>query len=423
MIQKLKRQYRKSQIASWRSILFKVILVAVVLSTITQIATENLTGGIVEQQNRFLTHSSSATSKSPPPGKNQAFQFPDDILRKVEEFKKLQVKYESTIVSAYFELPEGHTKRDNSKYMIWMENFLCINDPVVVFTQHKYVDKMKELRSHATDRTLIVPMEFEDIEVGYNVHWQDKHWHDQCIKYDLGCRVGNERNGNLYKIWLGKTWFVNQVVRIDPFGSNVYTWMDIGHLREGDFFCGDTVVRHPEIVPEDDRILLFMWRPLKEGDELRYENTIFSEGFKSFYIAGSCFGGRPEAWRRFLSKMEESMILYDEQNVGLSEDQSVMQSTCMRNRGLCAVCRPDNDYGVGDGEGGCNEGNRRRFRMCLDKPGWREGVNTFFSAKFRFYHGGPLKVWDPAKGIPSRDEEPTMYDTPLAKPNEKVKEE
>lgn len=325
----------------------------------------------------------------------------------------MQVQYESTIVSAYFELPQGHTKRDNSLYMEWMENFLCINDPVVVFTQHKHVDKMMKLRSHATNRTLIVPMEFEDIEVGYNIHWDNEHWQDQCMKYDPGCMnkdSGEQRNGNLYKIWLGKTWMVNQAVRLNPFGSNVYSWMDIGLLREGDHFCGDTVVRHPEIVPEDNRILLFMWRGLKEEDELRYENTIFSEGFKSFYITGGCIGGRPEAWLRFLSKMEESMVLFDEQDVGLAEDQSVMQSTCMRNPGLCAVSRLDSDYGVGDGQGGCNEGTHRRFRMCLDNPGWRTGVNPFFSTKFRYYHGGPLKLWDPALGMPTRDEEPTMYE-------------
>eukprot|EP00594_Rhizosolenia_setigera_P017175 CAMPEP_0178961480 /NCGR_PEP_ID=MMETSP0789-20121207/13732_1 /TAXON_ID=3005 /ORGANISM="Rhizosolenia setigera, Strain CCMP 1694" /LENGTH=372 /DNA_ID=CAMNT_0020645323 /DNA_START=174 /DNA_END=1292 /DNA_ORIENTATION=+ len=361
-------------------------------------------------QSSKLSILSSQTLKRKNSGGKQ-FDFPPDILQQVEEFKtKNQMKFESTIVSAFFELSPGNSKRGNNDYLEYMENFLCINDPVVVFTQPKYVNKMRELRSHAPDRTLIVPMELQDIEVGYNIHFSDEEWQNNCkLHIDRGCKNGFEKDGNLYKIWLAKSWFVNEALRLNPFGSDIFLWMDIGHLREGDFFCGDTVVRHPEIVPQDGRMLLFMWRGLKEGDELRYQNPIFSDGFYSFYIAGGSLAGRIDAWGHFLQKMEESMILYHERGVGIVEDQSIMQSTCMRNKGLCSVVRIGNDQGVGDGKGLCREGKYERFRMCLDRPGWRGNVNSFFQMKFRYYHGGPLKTFDPALGIPSRAEDPDFY--------------
>lgn len=390
-----------------------VVLSLIVTHTSMQDATDNIT------KSRFMTSFDYNNNNNINEGsqKLQEFEFPPEVLQEVEEFKRNQQQqtYKSTIVSAYFELPQGHGKRDNSFYLDYMRNFLCINDPVIVFTQPQYVKQMKQLRAHAPDRTLIVPMDFEDIEIGNHVHWSDEHWQDQCrLKIDPACHEGNERNGNLYKIWLGKTWIVNQAVRLNPFGSDVFSWMDIGLMREGEYFCGDTVMRHPEIVPEDDRILLFMWRKLDElEDHMRYENPIFSEGFKSFYVTGGCIGGNAEAWRRFLDKMEETMVLFDEKGVGLSEDQSVMQSTCMRNEGLCAICRTDNDFGVGDGQGGCNEGTHARFQMCLDRPGWKTGsMNGFFSTKFRYYHGvggGPLKVFDPALGLPTREQAPDLY--------------
>ena len=70
---------------------------------------------------------------------------------------------------------------------------------------------------------------------------------------------------------------------------------------------------------------------------------------------------------------------------------------------------PDSDFGVGDGQGNCREGSRFRFSQCLTRPGWRNGVNHFISMKFRFYHGGDIKFWDPAKGIPSREQDPGLY--------------
>lgn len=395
--------------------LFLIIAIFAVISlTVTQTSVQNI--GL---ENRFIKSTNnnniSEEKESPIVPSNNAhhdFEFPPEIIQQVGEFKaRNQAKYESTIVSAFFELPQGHSKRDNSDYVKYMESFLCINDPVVVFTQHKYVDQMREFRkSHAPDKTLIVPMEIQDIEVGYNIHYSDDQWQGECRPgIDKMCHEGNERDGNLYKIWLAKSWFVNEAIRLNPFNSEVFLWMDIGHFREGNYFCGETVVRHPEIVPQDDRMLLFMYRGLKEQDQMRYKNPIFSQGFSSFYIAGGSLAGRIEAWHKFLGKMEESIVLYYESRVGLAEDQSILQSTCMRNENLCSIVRIDNDQGVGDGKGLCREGNYNSFRMCLERPGWRGNVNTFFQMKFRYYHGGPLKTFDPSKGLPEREEAPDLY--------------
>ena len=78
-------------------------------------------------------------------------------------------------------------------------------------------------------------------------------------------------NVNLFKVWAGKSWLATQAVELNPFSSDVYHWMDIGHFRGQDSFCGETVVRHPEIVPQDS-MMMFMRRNLSRELTIRIQS-------------------------------------------------------------------------------------------------------------------------------------------------------
>ena len=175
------------------------------------------------------------------------FQFTEETLRQAQDFQKHGQQFESTIATAFFQFKDS--KHDIEEYLAWAKNSLCITDAMVIFTN--VPEKIAPLREHAKDRTVIVPMEIEDVQVGNDIHITDEQWEMQ--------NTLKEANTNLYKVWAGKSWLTTQAVELNPFRSDVYHWMDIGHFRDGPYFCGETVVRHPEIVPED-QMMMFMIR-------------------------------------------------------------------------------------------------------------------------------------------------------------------
>ncbi len=322
------------------------------------------------------------------------YEMPGDIIDQAQKFQAEGITYESTIVTAFFQFP--HSKHSLEEYLTWSNSALCINDAMVIFTN--VPEKIAELRSHATDRTVIIPMEIEDIEVGNDIHISDEQWENEM-------KINSRQMGwdiNLYKVWAGKSWIVNQALQLDPFSSSVYHWMDIGHFRgSGELFCGETVVRHPEIVPDDGRIMLFMRRGLGENSD-HPENVVVDDHIGETFIPGGWIAGRRDVWPKFLQRFEETIAMYFMTGVSIMEDQALLETTCIRNEGLCALVRRDNHVGYAD------KSDQFEFchgDECKEKEGWREGVSNFFIMKFYFWHGGNFKFWDPATGFPSEDED------------------
>lgn len=308
-------------------------------------------------------------------------EYMEVIQQQLEELQEEQVHFNSTFVTAYFELPES--KHKHQEYMKWAKKSLCINDPMIVFTQLEFVDEFLELRSNVPNRTIVVPMEYGDIEVGDSVHFPDEFWTTLTNFWGPGQwekikrEPDNYKNPAIYKIWLAKPWFVNQAIQMNPFNSSLYSWLDIGQMRSArDQFCGDIVMRHPEIVPNDGRLMLFMSRDVKEEDQLGFNNSIF---FGRPYIAGGLIAGYADAWPRFMVKMEESILLYVHKGKFLRNDQGVMQTACMRTPGLCAVSRLDARY----------------------EP---QNINKFFRAKHMLKDGANPCIWDPGTGLPLKGE-------------------
>jgi hypothetical protein len=328
-----------------------------------------------------------------------------DVTSQLVGFES-ESNHESTIVIAYFELPRA--KHSHIQYKDWLSFILCIEDAVVIFTSPDMVDYIKQFRSHAIDRTLIVPMNLTDIEIGNEIHYDDEFWEKQTIFETEG---NQNRDYDLYKIWQAKVWFVNLAIELHPFNSRIYTWLDAGHFRDSNVhFCYKTLVRHPEIIPYD-RIVLNPYRQVNPSDAEQYNSTTLSgPGFSAWYVAGGGFSGDIFAWPRFLKAFEKTVQLYVESGTGLCDDQPILQSTCMQNKDLCVVVRRDAPYGTGSPDS-C----KYSIPQCIENSGWIDKtsmVNGFFSFKFRLWHGGDPKTmyWDPSAGLPSEEENSSMYE-------------
>ena len=265
----------------------------------------------------------------------------------------------------------------------------------------------KRLRAHAENKTLIVPMELEDIDF----HGGNKFWGKLATTIGTNNIHNQKMDFDIFKLWLGKSWFVNEALKLNPFKSSKYVYMDLGHLRIGPVFCGKSVVRHPESIP-NNRVVLYPWRALNAElkDHERDADPVFSGGFNLHYIAGGMMSGGKNAWPTFLEKIEESINIYDERGERLDDDQAVMQSTCMRNPGLCYITRWDSPFGSGNG----NCEGYSTLQSCVENGGWTlssTSFSGFFYMAFRLYHGGDIKsmYWDPGTGTPTPEEDPGLY--------------
>ena len=63
---------------------------------------------------------------------------------------------------------------------MWMKNFLSLQDDMVIFTQPEYFTQIKQARSHAMERTVIILMNLDETPL-VNLFPED-FWKDQLAR-------------------------------------------------------------------------------------------------------------------------------------------------------------------------------------------------------------------------------------------------
>lgn len=114
-----------------------------------------------------------------------------------------------TIVSGYWDL--GSSKFDIETYRKWMTNSLKINAPYVFFTQKKNFSFIKSLRKSPI---VFVEKEIKDFYFSkYN--FNEEYLHEgHCPSVELG------------KIWLEKIKLVDEAVKLNPYETEWFAWID-----------------------------------------------------------------------------------------------------------------------------------------------------------------------------------------------------
>eukprot|EP00854_Cymbomonas_tetramitiformis_P000722 gene722-1186_t len=87
---------------------------------------------------------------------------PDWIMHPMPQKSSGPQKSTATIVTAYFTIASKHT---HEEYLSWMTNALSIKDPMVIFTSVDMAPVIRQLRSHAMDRTRIVITAVSELRV------------------------------------------------------------------------------------------------------------------------------------------------------------------------------------------------------------------------------------------------------------------
>jgi hypothetical protein len=249
-----------------------------------------------------------------------------------------RVESASTVVTAFFPLKSKHSLE---RYNEWFTNFLSLQDPMVIFTTPDMLAKFKKLRQAATDKTFFVPMQLKDTRV---VKEHDEEFWENQLEIDTEKKI--HKSYELFQVWLSKSWFVTEAIKINPFQSDVFVWSDIGCFRNRRY-SDKLLTAHPEAVPFDGAMLLMASKWLDEKPDMglwiNKEQLTHKAGRPygwNVYIAGAQMAGRTDAWRRFDKAFHETLAGYATRGIFMGDDQAVTQSVCAQHHRLCHVVHP-----------------------------------------------------------------------------------
>jgi hypothetical protein len=274
--------------------------------------------------------------------------------RTVYKFRKQLAKTPTTVVTAYFQLDSKFTSQ---KYDKWMKNMLSTQESMVIFTSKNLLSRMHKLRKHALDRTIVICMDLDNVPVAQQ--FPQSFWQ---LQVELNPERQAHKGYLLFWVWLSKSWFVNEAITGNWFASSIYMWSDIGCYRTPKYRNAQ-ILKYPELIPRHSILQMAHRTPNPPSDILW--NDKLRQRMK-FYHSGSQAIGYKNTWREFHAQFDLTFRDYALHRKFVGEDQTIMQSTCIRNPNLCAYIPFDQ---VND--------------------------NHYFGLRYALHFGGNYTLWRP----------------------------
>ena len=274
----------------------------------------------VKSTGMTLPSATTLLTKSPP--------YNDDDIIYLSGSKDTMISFSpNTVVTAYYRIP---SKFKPSKYSGWMKNMLSLQDPMIIFTSQDLISTIEELRNHATNRTVIIPLELNDLPIAtlYNTEF----WKQQ-LERDPEKRI--HQSYELFWIWLSKTWWVNEAIRLNVYNSDLFMWSDIGCFRNSQY-NDKTMIIHRNQIPKTEMIQMAHHVPNPPTDVIYYNDKYSKVNKPHFYHSGSQMAAYKDTWIQF---HELFLIIIDEfliRNMIIVEDQAILQSVCLKTPTICA---------------------------------------------------------------------------------------
>jgi len=239
------------------------------------------------------------------------------------------VSERATVVTAYFKTASKHSQ-DN--YNSWMQNFLSMDDVMVIFTSTDLVQWIRSHRQSKLHRTQIIEINLST-STAANM-FTTSFWQNQI---DMDPEKSIHLSYELFWIWLNKPFFVTDAMNRNPFRSEIFAWSDIGCYRDSSF-NDKKWLRHPELVSKD-RLLAMAWRAPKDTSVMRLIKAEH-EPSGEWFMGGSQLIGYRQAWRTFTESFETVVREYAQLGLFIGDDQPIFQTVCQR-ADVCEYVKPD----------------------------------------------------------------------------------
>jgi hypothetical protein len=210
-----------------------------------------------------------------------------------------------------------------------MKNMLSLQDAMVIFTSQDLVPQIKELRKHALNRTVIVPLALEELPIA--TIFSTDFWQDQL---DRDPEQKRHKSYQLFWIWLSKSWCTTQAIRFNMFNSDLFMWSDIGCFRDAKYNF-KTMIQHRESIPPHEMIQMAHHKPNPPPKDTQFWNDKYHQK-ANFYHSGSQMAAYKDTWNTFHEYFLDTIDGFLERHMIIVEDQAVLQSVCLRYPEICA---------------------------------------------------------------------------------------
>ena len=219
-----------------------------------------------------------------------------------------------TVVSAYY---PGPAKHSSGEYALWGANFMRMQAPVVLFTDD--LASVPALGSRPADTIQVVPKTTRDFYVSH----MGFDWDAQLAKDPEQAL----HNAHLFQLWLEKSKFVGHAMRVNPFRSSHFLWVDYGCFRETENMAWSPKVAY---LPPSKMLLL---------------NISSLNPHANKHIGGGIFGGEATSWHSWIRVFYATLKSRYAAGEFIGDDQTTMTRVAEENRDLMCVVQPRSDFG------------------------------------------------------------------------------
>jgi len=215
-----------------------------------------------------------------------------------------------------------------------MQNMLSLQDPMVIFTESKFVDQFWQLRKHAANRTKIVTSRLEELKIA--TVFPLAAWSHQ-LAMDPEAKL--HKSYKVFWVWLNKLCFMVEAIQDNPFASDIFVWVDIGSFRDA-AYNAQQLVCNTDIISVDKMLMMAVNPPhniyTSGGIVLKYDGVFDNS---DLFTAGALMAGYKVTVvameRRFLLTMQ----VYRDRDLFIGDDQPLLQFTCVHSN-LCEFVTP-----------------------------------------------------------------------------------
>jgi hypothetical protein len=231
---------------------------------------------------------------------------------------------QTTVVTSFYPIK---SKRSPDQYMDYAKTFMKLSAPIVLFTDESYAERLRAMRpAHLQLNVVVRPFEELDTWKLYKSEWVKHHSMDHETYH----------SPELYSVWSQKAFFVDEVVKSNPFQTTTFYWCDIGAFRDPDI--------SPSILysfPRADILSSISPAILLHSVNSLTKEDIETGDFKHVdRIAGGLWGGTALACKRWKKAYQEMLEQYFSKNIFAGKDQSVMLSTYLADPSLAVIVQP-----------------------------------------------------------------------------------
>ena len=236
-----------------------------------------------------------------------------------------------TLVSAYYNIKSKFPK---DRYVEWMQTFLKIQAPMVLFTDAEMENTIRSMREDRPLHLIILPFEELTTWSLYKNHWIAHHQMDP---------EQHIHTPELYSIWAEKAFFVERAIQMNPFQTDHFFWCDMGAFR------------NPQIDPlilqtfptttylSQNHLLLQSIGDLTDQEKIPKEDGIHGERishqWNEIRLIGGLWGGGSHACISWKNAYQAMLERYFQTGRFAGKDQQVMLSTYLQNPSLAHVVR------------------------------------------------------------------------------------